>query len=215
MKDNYIHQGKRKRLIENLKRKNITDLKVLQAIERLPRHYFLEPIFEHHAYEDKPFSIGEGQTISQPYTVAFQSQLLNIQPSDKILEIGTGSGYQASILYLLSKNIYSIEQNKLLYHKTKKLLQNKFNFDINLFHGDGTLGLKKHAPYDKIIVTAGAPYISEKLTEQLKPNGVLVIPVGAKDTQQMIRVTKSIDKTLKYEKFSDFSFVPLIGENGW
>jgi len=195
--------------------KGITDQKVLDAIKIVPRHLFIEPIFEHHAYDDKPFSIGEGQTISHPYTVAFQTQLLNIKPEDKILEIGTGSGYQASILYQLSKNIFSIEQSKMLFQKTKKLLSSVFNYKMNLFFGDGSIGLKKHAPFDKIIVTAGAPIMNESLKKQLKIGGILVIPVGDSKSQKMIRVTKEEGELYNYETFSDFSFVPLVGEHGW
>lgn len=215
MNDNYIHKGKRKRLTESLKSKGISDSKVLEAIKYIPRHLFIDPIFEHHAYDDKPFSIGEGQTISHPYTVAFQTQLLGIKPEDKILEIGTGSGYQASILYQLSKNIYSIEQSKMLFQKTKKLLLSNFNYKINLFFGDGSIGLEKHAPFDKIIVTAGAPIMNESLKKQLKIGGILVIPVGDSQSQKMIRVTKEEEELYTYETFSDFSFVPLVGEKGW
>ena len=136
MEDNYLQKGKRDRLVKQLEKKGIKDKSVLKAISNVPRHFFVDKIFEHHAYEDKPFSIGEGQTISQPYTVAFQTQLLELKPSDKILEIGTGSGYQCSVLYQITKNVFSIERQKLLFNKTKKLLHDKLKFDIKLFHGD-------------------------------------------------------------------------------
>ena len=215
MEDNYLHKGKRERLVRILKQKGITDQHVLNAIETIPRHFFVDKIFEHHAYEDKPFSIGEGQTISQPYTVAYQTQLLQLKASDVVLEIGTGSGYQASILYHISKNIYSIERQKLLYNKTKKLLLEKLNYKIKLFFGDGTSGLKKEAPFDKIIVTAAAPELPKNLLKQLKNEGLLVIPIGNEKKQIMHRIKKISENEFENETFSEFSFVPLIGEDGW
>lgn len=215
MEDNYLHKGKRERLIKELKKKGITDSRVLEALNKVPRHLFVDKIFEHHAYENKPFSIGEGQTISHPYTVAFQTQQLNIKSTDKILEIGTGSGYQTAVLYQLSKNIFSIERQKLLFNKTKKLLLDKFKFDVKLFLGDGTLGLVKFAPYDKIIITAGAPSLPKKLIRQLNIGGVMILPVGNEIEQKMIKITRISEDDFESQAFSDFSFVPLIGDEGW
>lgn len=212
--DSYKHKGMRKKLVEVLMRKGITNQAVLNAINKIPRHFFLENAFEEHAYEDKAFPIGNGQTISQPYTVAFQTQCLEIKKNDKVLEIGTGSGYQTAVLLELGANVYSIEYVKELFDKTKYFL--KFlGYNPVLFHGDGTLGLQKHAPYDKIIVTAGAPTVPETLIEQLSINGVMIIPVGDKEKQSMIKLTKISEKKLSQETFENFSFVPLIGKNGW
>ena len=215
MEDNYLQKGKRERLVQELEQKGIIDKKVLEAIRTVPRHFFVDKIFEHHAYEDKPFSIGEGQTISQPYTVAYQTQLLDVKPNDKILEIGTGSGYQASVLYQLSKNVFSIERQKLLFKKTSLLLKNKLKYDIKLFLGDGTVGLPKHSPFDKIIITAAAPEIPKKLINQLKIGGLMVIPVGNNDAQTMKKIIRISDDEFETENFSTFSFVPLVGEEGW
>jgi len=215
MEDNYLQQGKRERLAKELKRKGIYNLEVLNAIKKVPRHFFVDKIFEHHAYEDKPFSIGEGQTISQPYTVAFQTQLLDIKSDEKVLEIGTGSGYQAAILFQLTKNLFSIERQKLLFNKTKKLLNDDFKYKIKLFLGDGTIGLSKHAPFDKIIITAGAPSIPTKLISQLNIGGIMVLPVGNENEQKMYKITRISEKDYESETFSGFSFVPLVGEDGW
>lgn len=214
MLDTYRHKGLRKNLVAGLKLKGITDSKVLAAIENVPRHFFLDSAFEEKAYEDKPFKIGEDQTISQPYTVAFQTQLLQIKKMDKVLEIGTGSGYQAAILAELGVNLYSIERHKSLYLKAKQVLE-QLGYRAYLYCGDGTLGLPKSAPFDKIIVTAGAPVIPETLIEQLKPGGRMVIPVGTENRQKMLLITKDSNGQIQQKEEGDFLFVPLIGEKGW
>lgn len=199
------------KLIES---KGIKDPRILAAVNKVPRHYFFDPAFLEHAYQDKAFPIGEGQTISQPYTVAFQTELLKIEKGDKVLEIGTGSGYQACILLELGAKVYSIEYNKVLYERTRKFLPQMGYRPI--FHcGDGTKGWPNHAPFDKIIVTAGAPKIPQALIEQLKPGGILVIPVGNRNRQSMIRLTKENKLKLKKEEFNYFAFVPLLGAKGW
>jgi protein-L-isoaspartate(D-aspartate) O-methyltransferase len=215
--DTYKHKGLRKLLVEQLKGKGITDEQVIHAISTLPRHYFLPFEFESHAYEDKAFPILEGQTISQPYTVAYQSQLLNLKKGDKILEIGTGSGYQAAVLALCEVDVYSIERHQALSISAAKMLKMlNLNNRVFLFHGDGTKGLIKHAPYDGIIVTAGAPSVPKSLVNQLKVGGRLIIPVGKdSNVQKMVRLTKLENSELKTEVFEEFSFVPLLGENGW
>lgn len=212
--DSYKHKGMRKNLVEILSQKGISDKAVLDAINKVPRHFFLENAFEAHAYEDKAFPIGNGQTISQPYTVAFQTQCLQIKKNDKVLEIGTGSGYQTSILLELGADVHSIEYVKELYDKTKYFL-NFLGYKTNLYNGDGTLGLSKHAPYDKIIVTAGAPTVPDTLIEQLKINGILIIPVGNREKQSMVKLTKISENQLIKETYDNFSFVPLVGKNGW
>ncbi|EON75948.1 Protein-L-isoaspartate O-methyltransferase [Lunatimonas lonarensis] len=214
LEDSYIHKGKRRVLIDTLRKKGITDERVLTAMNTLPRHFFFDSALVSHAYEDKAFPIGEGQTISQPYTVAFQTSLLSIQPGDKVLEIGTGSGYQAGILYLMGAKVYSIEYNAKLYEQTKTFLP-KISIRIKHLHGDGSLGVPEHAPYDKIIVTAGAPVVPKSLLHQLSIGGVLVIPVGNRQNQQMMRLTKQTEKNILQESFDGFSFVPLLGDEGW
>ncbi len=207
--DSYRHQGLRRKLVESIKQKGITDEAVLKVIMEVPRHFFLDSSFLEYAYQDKPFSIGWGQTISQPYTVAFQTQLLEVKKGDKILEIGTGSGYQSSILYVMGAKVFSIERIRPLYLKTKALLS-ELNYQVRLFYGDGYKGLPAYAPFDKILVTAAAPHIPETLKKQLKPGGLLVIPVGEKNIQEMLRVKKISDNDFETQKFGDFSFVPLL-----
>jgi protein-L-isoaspartate(D-aspartate) O-methyltransferase len=214
LQDTYRHKGMRKALVKVLMEKGITSGKILDAINTIPRHYFLEGAFLEHAYQDKAFPIGEGQTISQPYTVAFQTQLLDIQNGDKVLEIGTGSGYQTAILAHLGARIYTIEYNRNLFLKAKLLLA-QLPYKINVFCGDGSLGLTAHAPFQKILVTAGAPAIPHALVEQLSPRGILVIPVGDNKQQQMIRISRKATNELSQEAFDMFSFVPLLGKNGW
>lgn len=214
LQDSYIHKGQRKALVEIIKRKGIQDEAVLQAIHTFPRHFFFDSALHSHAYEDKAFPIGEGQTISQPYTVAFQTELLQVQPGDKVLEIGTGSGYQAAILYLLGAVVHSIEYNKNLHLKAKQFLP-KLGIKIKFYLGDGSKGLPEQAPFDKILVTAGAPVVPKALTDQLKQGGTLVIPVGNRTSQKMLRLTKRSDQELVREEFDNFSFVPLLGEEGW
>lgn len=214
LSDTYKHKGMRKKMVEILKQKGITDMVVLEAIAKVPRHFFLENAFEEHAYEDKAFPIGNGQTISQPYTVAFQTQCLQIKPNDKVLEIGTGSGYQTSVLLEMGAQVYSIEYVKELYAKTKYFLE-FLGYKAQLFQGDGTLGLPRYAPYDKIIVTAGAPTVPDALIEQLKIGGILIIPVGDREKQSMLKLTKVSETKLVQDAFDNFSFVPLVGKKGW
>ncbi len=214
LEDTYLHKGKRKALVALLREKGIKSERVLDAINKLPRHFFFDSALVSHAYEDKAFPIGEGQTISQPYTVAFQTELLNIKPGDKVLEIGTGSGYQGSILHLLGAEVYTIEYQKKLYEGTKRFLS-RLGIEMNLFYGDGTGGLPQHAPFDKIIVTAGAPVVPEALIQQLKIGGILVIPVGDRNKQTMLKITKKSIKAVDREEYEGFAFVPLLGKEGW
>ncbi len=214
LEDSYKAKGLRKQLLKEVKSKGIKDDNVLNSMAKIPRHFFFDPIFISHAYDDKAFPIGEGQTISQPYTVAFQSELLEIKPGDKILEIGTGSGYQASILCEMGANVYSIEYNEILFKKAKRMLK-YLGYTAQLFHGDGSLGLKKHAPYDGIIVTAGAPTVPKQLLAQLKVGGILVIPVGDNKTQKMMKFIKSSENKIVKKEYSNFAFVPLRGKEGW
>ena len=214
LQDNYIHKGQRKALVETIKGKGIKDHAVLDAINTFPRHFFFDSALHSHAYEDKAFPIGEGQTISQPYTVAFQTELLEVAPRNKVLEIGTGSGYQAAILFLLGAEVHSVEVNKILYEKTRKFLP-KVGVSANLYLGDGTMGLPDKAPFDRILVTAGAPVVPDALVQQLKEGGKMVIPVGNRFTQKMLRITKQADGKSSQEEFDNFSFVPLLGKEGW
>ena len=213
--DSYRHKGLRKQLIDVLRNKGITDERILDAMNNIPRHYFLDSAFDQVAYEDKAFPIAEGQTISQPYTVAYQTQLLEVKPFEKVLEIGTGSGYQAIVLGEMQAMVYTIERQKKLFDAHKQfVLRNKYG-NIKYFYGDGFEGLPTYAPFDKVLVTAAAPFIPPKLVEQLKPGGKLVIPVGEGKVQQMLRITKHADGTTSEEVFDNFSFVPmLIGKNG-
>ncbi|MEM9298748.1 MAG: protein-L-isoaspartate(D-aspartate) O-methyltransferase [Bacteroidota bacterium] len=214
MEDGYKHRGLRRQLVRILKKKGIQSSTVLDAINKVPRHFFFDEALLPHAYQDKAFPIGEGQTISQPYTVAFQSEKLEIKPNDKVLEIGTGSGYQACILLAMGANVYTIEYNQKLYERTRKFLPS-IGYRPKFFHGDGSQGLLKHAAYDKIIVTAGAPNVPTSLINQLNKGGILMIPVGDSKKQQMLRLTKVDDKKIKKETFDNFSFVPLLGKEGW
>lgn len=209
--DSYRHKGLRKRLVEKIKAKAINNEGVLKAIEKVPRHYFFDSSFLEFAYDDKAFPIGFGQTISQPYTVAFQSQLLEVKAGDKILEVGTGSGYQACILIELGAKVYSIERLKDLYKRTKTFLST-IGYFPKLFYGDGYKGLAGFAPFDKIIVTAGAPEVPEDLLKQLKIGGFLVIPVG-KGTQTMCRIKKLSKNEFEKTEFGSFSFVPMLNDS--
>lgn len=209
--DTYRHKGLRKKLVETVKAKGITDEKVLEAIERIPRHYFLDSAFDEVAYEDKAFPIAEGQTISQPYTVAYQTQLLEVKPFDKVLEIGTGSAYQASVLAELGVQVYTIERQKKLFESNKRFAYIKKYPNIKFFYGDGYEGLPTFAPFDKVLITAAAPEIPQKLVAQLKVGGMMVIPVGSGDVQIMKRLIKQPDGTMKEEVYDRFSFVPMLG----
>jgi len=208
--DTYRHQGLRKKLVDTVRSKGITDEKVLHALNKIPRHFFLDSAFDEKAYEDIAFPIGEGQTISQPYTVAYQSQLLELKPFQKVLEIGTGSAYQAVVLAELGAQVYTIERQKKLFDTNKNFQFLKKYPTIKFFYGDGFEGLPTYAPFDRVIITAAAPTIPEKLIQQLKPGGMMVIPYGKGDVQQMMRITKLENGALKEEVFEKFSFVPML-----
>lgn len=208
--DTFRHKGLRKQLLEKIKEEGITDQKILDAINNIPRHFFLDSAFDNVAYEDKAFPIGEDQTISQPFTVAYQTQLLEVSPRDKVLEIGTGSGYQAMVLAELGAYVFTIERQKKLFDRLKDFPLRKKYPTIKYFYGDGYLGLPSFAPFNRIIVTAAAPYIPEKLLQQLKIGGKMVIPVGDKEVQKMMRITKTGENEFKEEIFDNFSFVPML-----
>ncbi len=208
--DTYQHKGLRKKLVDQLKEKGITDERVLNAINEIPRHFFLDSAFDRIAYEDRAFPIAEGQTISQPYTVAYQTQLLQVKPNDKILEIGTGSAYQSCVLAKIGARVFTIERQRKLFEKTKTfILKNQFP-TIKYFYGDGYEGLATFAPFDKILITAAAPFIPPKLISQLKTGGNMVLPVDEGDMQRMQRLTKNIDDSITEELFDYFSFVPML-----
>lgn len=211
MKDTAKHQGLRNQLANVLKAKGITDENVLHAIREIPRHLFIDSSFESHAYQDKAFPIAAEQTISQPYTVAFQSQTLAIKKRDKVLEIGTGSGYQTAVLLLLKAEVFTIERQRELFKKTSRFLP-KLNYNPKKFiFGDGYKGLPEQAPFDKIIVTAGAPYVPKPLLAQLKVGGMLLIPVGDK-TQIMTQFIRKSATEFEKHELGDFAFVPMLEE---
>ncbi len=209
MKDTFRHKGKRQQLAAIVEAKGVKDKKVLAAINKIPRHLFMDSSFEDHAYQDKAFPIAADQTISQPYTVAFQTELLEIKKGDTVLEIGTGSGYQTAVLCELGAKVYSIERQRELYKKTKVFLSQIGYRPKYLSFGDGYKGLKEYAPYDKIIVTAGAPFVPNPLLAQLKVGGRLVIPVG-ENVQVMTLFIRKSDKEFEKKEFGDFRFVPLL-----
>ena len=206
--DSFKHKGLRKALVEELAKKGITDARVLEAIGKIPRHIFLDSTLDNIAYQDKALPIGCEQTISQPFTVAFQTQLLEIKPNDKVLEIGTGSGYQTSVLCEMKAKVFSIERHKPLFVRAKSILE-LMKYNAKCFFGDGYKGLPTYAPFDKIIITCGAKTIPDDLISQMKLGGVLVIPIGD-NTQTMYRITKISEKELSTEKFGDFKFVPML-----
>ncbi len=208
--DTYRHKGIRKKLIDSLGSKGITDVNVLNAMVNIPRHYFLDTALEHIAYQDRAFPIGEGQTISQPYTVAYQTQLLEVTPYEKVLEIGTGSAYQAIVLAEMGANVFTIERQKKLFELNKTFILKSKYPNIKFFYGDGFEGLPTFAPFDKIVITAAAPFIPPKLIEQLKTGGKMVIPLEDNGKQKMKRITKNEDDSLEEETFSNFSFVPML-----
>lgn len=213
--DTYRHKGLRKKLVELLRSKGITDEPVLTAMNNIPRHYFLDSAFDEIAYEDRAFPIAEQQTISQPYTVAYQTQLLQVKPHDKILEIGTGSIYQATVLAEMGVKVFTIERQKALFEKTKQYIFRTQYPNLKFFYGDGYEGLPTYAPFDKVIITAAAPFIPPKLIAQLKPGGKMVIPVDEEQQQRMLRITKNADGSTTEEAFEHFSFVPMLaGKNG-
>lgn len=209
MKDTAKHQGLRNQLADLLKSKGISDDRVLETIRRIPRHLFIDSSFEDFAYQDKAFPILAGQTISQPYTVAFQTQLLDVQPDDKILEIGTGSGYQTAVLYLMKAKVYTIERQLELHKKTSKLLPQLGYRPKIMTYGDGYKGMPADAPFDKILVTAGAPEIPKALMAQLKIGGKLVIPVGRENQIMQMLIRKSAMEFEQHE-YGDFRFVPML-----
>ena len=214
-KDDWYHKGLRKQLVEQLRSKGITDENVLTAINTIPRHYFLDSAFDKIAYEDRAFPIAEGQTISQPYTVAYQTQLLQVKRNEKVLEIGTGSMYQAAVLAEMGARVYTIERQKKLFEHNKEFFYRTKYPNIKFFYGDGFEGLAAFAPFDKIIITAAAPFIPPKLVAQMKTGGLMVIPVDEGSKQRMLRVTKKADGTYTEELFDYFSFVPMLGgKNG-
>ena len=209
MKDTLKHKGKRKQLVAILEEKKIQSKEVLNAIANIPRHLFMDSGFEDHAYQDKAFPIGAGQTISQPFTVAFQSELLQFTKGDKILEIGTGSGYQTAVLCTMGAKVYSIERQQELFKKTKPLLSKLGYRPKHLSFGDGYKGLTEYAPYKGIIVTAGAPYVPKPLLSQLAVGGRLVIPVGD-DPQTMTLFVRKSETAFEKTEFGEFRFVPLL-----
>jgi protein-L-isoaspartate(D-aspartate) O-methyltransferase len=211
LEDAYLHKGLRKQLVNLLKEKGITDIAVLDAIGSIPRHFFLDSAFDRIAYEDRAFPIAADQTISQPYTVAYQTQLLQIKPGDKVLEIGTGSMYQTTVLAQMGAKVFTIERQKQLFDQTAKYIFKDQYPNIYFHFGDGFEGLPEFSPFDKILITAAAPSIPEKLWEQLKVGGKMVIPVDESDTtQRMLRLTKKKDGKEKRESFDEFSFVPML-----
>ncbi|MDB5006640.1 MAG: protein-L-isoaspartate O-methyltransferase [Mucilaginibacter sp.] len=212
--DGYREKGARKKLVEELKTKGIEDEKVLAAIGKVPRHFFFHENFWNQAYKDIAFPIGEGQTISQPYTVAYQTQLLHIKKGDRVLEIGTGSGYQTCILIELGAKVFTIERQEKLYNHTARILP-EMGYNARFFLGDGSMGIARRAPYDKIIVTAGAPTVPEALLKQLNIGGVLVIPVGDQKSQKMITILKAGENDYEKIVLDTFRFVPLVGDKAW
>lgn len=211
LEDNYRHKGLRKKLVEVIKRKGIKDEGVLKAINKIPRHQFLDSSFLNFAYQDQAFPIGSGQTISQPYTVAFQTELLEIKKGDKVLEVGTGSGYQACVLAEMGAKVFTIERQKKLFDKTKKFLDRLGYRNIKTFYGDGYKGLPTFGPFDKAIVTAGAPFVPNDLLMQLKNGGILVIPVDIDDdVQEMVSIRRISESEFERKEHGKFRFVPML-----
>ncbi len=212
--DTYLQKGMRKQLIQVLRDKGIKDERVLAAMDAIPRHFFLDPAFERQAYEDRAFPISAGQTISHPYTVAYQTQLLELKKFDKVLEVGTGSAYQACVLAEMGISLFSIERQKELYDYVGQFFFLKKYPNIKRFYGDGFAGLPSYAPFDKILITCGAPFVPPKLIDQLKPGGIMVVPVGEDGQQKMLRIIKYNEGDIGQEYMGDFSFVPMLeGKN--
>jgi protein-L-isoaspartate(D-aspartate) O-methyltransferase len=209
MEDTFRHKGLRRKLVETVRSKGITDENVLNALNTVPRHLFMDSSFINFSYQDQAFPIGAGQTISQPYTVAFQTQLLEIKPNDKILEIGTGSGYQTAILLELGARVYTIERQKELYLKSQELL-GKLGYKPHFFFGDGMEGKPAYGPYDKILITAAADEVPEKLLQQLKIGGIIVVPVGERFSQSMMKIIRISEKDYNKTSHGAFVFVPLL-----
>ncbi|MBO6518059.1 MAG: protein-L-isoaspartate(D-aspartate) O-methyltransferase [Bacteroidia bacterium] len=214
MEDSFKHKGRRKRLVQELRGKGITDQTVLDAILTVPRHFFFPKDFWDEAYEDKAFPIGSGQTISQPYTVAFQTQLLRVHKGAQILEVGTGSGYQAAILAHLGAKVFTIERVEELYRKTTQLF-GKLKLPVTCYLGDGSMGLPQKSPFDGIVVTAGGNSLAEQLKEQLGKGGRLVVPTGNRSIQKMVLIERLVENKYERTEHGDFKFVPLLGKNGW
>ncbi|MCL4638004.1 MULTISPECIES: protein-L-isoaspartate(D-aspartate) O-methyltransferase [Olivibacter] len=212
--DNYREKGARKQLVETLRKRGIADEAVLSAVGKVPRHFFFDETFWTQAYKDIAFPIGDGQTISQPYTVAYQTELLHIRRGDKVLEIGTGSGYQTCILLELGAEVFTIERQTNLYNRTIKVLP-YMGYQAHFFLGDGSKGLPQYAPYHKIIVTAGAPFVPEIMLKQLAIGGILVIPVGDAKTQKMVTVIRTGEQDFEKIELDTFRFVPLVGDQAW
>ena len=211
MKDTFLHKGLRNKLVEYLSKKGIDNIEILDAINNVPRHLFMDNAFVNFAYQDKAFPIGSGQTISQPYTVAFQTQMLKVKPYQKVLEIGTGSGYQAAVLNELNTNVYTIERQKDLFKKTKEFLPS-IGYKCNFFYGDGYKGLEKFAPFDRVIITCGAPQIPQSLIDQLKIGGRMVAPIGDGNIQIMHLIEKLSETETKITTHGEFSFVPMLND---
>jgi protein-L-isoaspartate(D-aspartate) O-methyltransferase len=209
-----MYETERQDLVDKISLKGIFDISVLKAIGEVERHNFVPDVMKHHSYKDVALPIGHGQTISQPYTVAFMTQAVRLKPGNKVLEIGTGSGYQAAILVKMGIDVYSIERNVDIFYKTRKVLD-KLGLRINTKCGDGTLGWDEYSPYDGILVTAGSPTVPNSLTKQLVVGGRLVIPVGNKTSQILKIVTKIDEDNFEVEDVPEFAFVPLIGREGW
>ena len=211
IEDNYRHKGMRQQLVQTLRKAGFKDERILSAINEVPRHVFLDSSFVEFAYSDQAFPIGSGQTISQPSTVAFQTYLLEVEKGMKVLEIGTGSGYQACVLSALGAKVFTIERQRNLYFKTKEVLE-QLPYRVKCFLGDGYEGLPNYQPFDRVIITAGAPAIPMKLIDQLKTGGMMVVPIDTpqEDGQTMMRITKMADGTLKRESFGDYKFVPML-----
>ncbi len=213
MTDSYKHKGLRKRLVETIKKKGVEEQKVLDAIMNVPRHLFMAKGFEERAYQDNAFPIAADQTISQPYTVAFQTDILDIKKGDKVLEVGTGSGYQAAVLLELGVKLYTIERQRELFQSSQILLK-RLNYNPFCYYGDGYKGLPTYAPFDKILITAGAEEVPEELLKQLKVGGIMVAPVGPRHSQDMLKITKLDEQKFKKESFGKFIFVPMLkGKN--
>ena len=210
MHDSYRHKGLRRQLIEELRAKGIDDERVLEAMMTLPRHFFLEKAFEEWAYTDKAFPIGNEQTISQPFTVAYMTRLLDVQKRQKVLEIGTGSGYQAAILSLLGARVYTVERQEELFIQTKTFLKTLGLTNIRCFFRDGSIGLPEFEPYDRIIVTAAPPSVPEALKEQLAVGGIMVIPIGGEEGQRMYKITRISETDYEEQAFEKFRFVPFL-----
>lgn len=209
MNDSYQHKGLRKKLVDQIKKKGIKDEKVLDAINSVPRHLFMDSSFIHFSYNDQAFPIGAGQTISQPYTVAFQTELLELKPLEKVLEVGTGSGYQAAVLVEMGVKVFTIERHRELFLRSQSILRS-INYNPEFFYGDGYQGIPGYAPFDKILVTAGAPEVPEELLKQLKPGGILVVPVGSGNSQRMIKIVKESEDKYTRSEHGSFIFVPLL-----